>query len=363
VSYRRAILFVAVAGIAAACLAPVAGAMNAKVRVEASAETIAPETLVTVAKAPLFYDSAGNPHVTKAPNVLAALAKAAEHRGFTWEANAAGTFVTTIGGFTSLPDWSEGWVYSVNGAGYPIVDVAAIDFALRDHDQTLWAQSPDNTFMRGSVALVADVADPVAATGEALRITVKADNLLKVNSQSDYDRYGLTDPNLLETPAQFAPVAGATVHVGSATYTSATDGTVTVAAPDAGTSRVWAEKAMDATTWYVRSPKTLVNFADALALTGVRVTPTKFLPGRQTVKVSCTLSRAANVLLQVRSAKGKVVWSTTVRAAAGAGSYSWKAKGKNGKLVPRHAAYTMRVRAVDTWGRATATTTISLKTR
>jgi len=363
VSYRRVLLLVVAVGIAAACLAPAAGAMNALVRVEASAETVAPETSVTVAAAPVFYDSAGNPHFTTAPNALAALAQAAGLRGFTWEANPAGTFVTNVGGFTSLPDWSEGWVYSVNGAGYPIIDVGAIDFPLRDDDETLWAQSPDNTFMRGSVALVTEIADPIGTIGDALEITVKADDLLKVDSQSDYERYGLTDPGLLETPAQFAPVAGATVHVGSATYTSAADGTVTVATPDAGTSRVWAEKAMDATTWYVRSAKTLVDFSEPLVLTDVAAAPAQFTPGAQKVAVSFTPSRAASTLLQVRNAKDKLVWSKTVRAAAGAGSYSWNGRDKSGKLVPRKAKYTMRVWAVDTWGRATDVTTIALKSK
>lgn len=362
-SCRRFLLLVVVASIVAACLAPAAWAVNASVRVEASSETVAPKTTVTVGTAPTFYDSSGNPYVTKKPNALAALAAAADTRDFTWEAAYAGSFVTNIGGFTSLPDYSEGWTYSVNGAGYPIVDVAAIDFSLAKGDRILWAQDPDATFTLGSVALVVRTDKTAYTTGEPLTITVVADDLGKVNSQADYDRHELSDPSLLETPDEFAPVADATVHVGSATYTTAADGTVTIASPDAGTTRIWAEKAMDSTRWYIRSSQDLVNYADTLTLTDISVTPTKFLPGTQKPKLSFTLSRAASVVIQVRNAKNETVWSTTIRRGDGTSSYTWNGRTEGGKLVPRHARYTMRVRAVDTWGRSTALTTISLTTR
>lgn len=362
-SYRRILIIVALACLIAAAWAPAALAVNAGVRVEASSGTVAPATAVNVAAAPTFYDSDGNPYVTKKPNALAALAAAANARGFTWEAAYGGTFVTNIAGFASLPDWSEGWVFAVNGAGYPIVDVAAIAFPLKNGDQTLWAQSPDATFARGSVALVTAVDKVAYTSGEDLVITVKADDLAKVNSQADYDRYELTDPTTLQTPAEFAPVEGAALHVGSATYTTAADGTVTVTAPDDGNYTIWAEKAMDDNTWYVRSPKTLVNVAAPLEMTGVSVASKSFLPGKQKPKVACTLSRAASLKLQVRNAKNKVVWSKTVRKGSGACSYSWNGKGTNGKYVPRRASYTMRITAVDTWGRTTATIKVTLKTR
>ena len=299
-SCRRFLLLVVVASIVAACLAPAAWAVNASVRVEASSETVAPKTTVTVGTAPTFYDSSGNPYVTKKPNALAALAAAADTRDFTWEAAYAGSFVTNIGGFTSLPDYSEGWTYSVNGAGYPIVDVAAIDFSLAKGDRILWAQDPDATFTLGSVALVVRTDKTAYTTGEPLTITVVADDLGKVNSQADYDRHELSDPSLLETPDEFAPVADATVHVGSATYTTAADGTVTIASPDAGTTRIWAEKAMDSTRWYIRSSQDLVNDADTSAHR-ISVTPTKFVPGTRSQVPSASPGRQR--VNQVRNAK------------------------------------------------------------
>jgi hypothetical protein len=357
------VLVLAVALVVIAGQAPAALALGASVRVEASSQTVAPDTSVKVASAPTFSDSAGNPYVTSKPNALAALAAAAYLRGFTWEASFAGSFVNNVAGFTSLPDWSQGWVYTVNGVGYPIVDVSAIDFALLAGDRTLWAQSPDATFARGSSALVVRTDNTARTTGESLTVTVVADNLGKVNSQADYDRYSLTDPSLLETPAQFAAVADATVHVGSATYTSGADGTVTVAAPDAGTSRVWAEKAMDASTWYVRSEQTLVNFAPALELSGTSVTPLMFRPGMQKPKLVFTLSRAAAVVIQVRDSHNKTIFSRTLQRGSGAGSYTWSGRAKTGRYVARHATYTMRVRAVDTWGRVTAWNTFDLTTK
>ena len=352
-----------VASFATACLAPAAWAVTAGVRVEASAQTLAPQTTASVPTQSTIYDSWGNPYVTKKANALTALALAANSRGFTWEAAYNGTFITSIGGFSSLPDWSQGWVYTVNGAGYPIIDVAAIDFSLKSGDQTMWAQSPDATFGRGSVALVAEPNKTRLTTGENLTITVKADDLTKVNSQKDYDRYGLSDAALLETPSQFAPVEGAILHVGSAMYTTPADGTVTIAAPAAGTMRIWTEKPMDDTTWYVRSPQTQTNVADALALTSIGVSLAKFRPGGQRVKTSFTLSRAAKVVLRVRNGQNKTVWARTVRKGAGDGSYSWNGKGNNRQYVPRRATYSLQVRAVDSWGRSTAWTTLKLRTR
>jgi len=363
VSHRRIPILLALTCFLALAAAPAAMALTAGVRVEGSSGTVAPNTTVTVPSAPTFYDSDGNPYVTKKPNALAALAAAASARDFTWEASSKGTFVFNIAGFTSLPDWSQGWTYGVNGVGYPIIDVAAIDFALKQGDQVLWAQDPDNTFARASYALVVALSKTVYTAGENLVVTVKADDLTKVNSQADYDRFGLTDTSLLQTPAQFPPFEGATVHVGSATYTTGADGTVTVPAPANGDYLVWAEKDMDAGAWYVRSPKTLVDFAPTLTMTGTAVSPRTFVPGKKKPKVSCTLSRAASLQLKVRNAKNKVVWKKTVRKGAGAVSYTWNGKASSGRYVPRGASYTMSVKAVDTWGRSTSTVKIGLKSK
>ncbi len=360
--HRRILLMIAVACLGAAVIVPTATALTAGVRVEASSGTIASLTPVTVSATPSFYDSNGNLYRTKTPNALAALASAAGIRGFTWEAAYEGTFVTNIAGFTSLPDWSEGWVYAVNGAGYPIVDVAAIDFTLSDGDETLWTQSPDATFARASVALVTEL-DTTYTSGEDLTVTVKADDLAKVNNQADYDRYGLTDPTQLEKPADFPPVEGATVHVGSATYTTSSDGTVTIAAPADGSYLVWAEKPMDVSTWYVRSPRTLVNFGAELTLTGASVAPAKFVPGKARPTVRFTLSRPARVKVQIRNAKNKTIRTMLVRREAGERQVTWNGRRADGKLVPRRARYTLRVSAADTWGRVTPVTVLKLQAK
>ncbi len=361
--HRRILLMAALTCLIAATIAPAAAALNAGVRVEASSGTVAPQTTVTVPAAPTFYDSNDNPYKTKIPNALAALAAAANTRGFTWEAAFEGIFVTNIAGFTSLPDWSEGWVYIVNGAGYPMIDVSAIEFGLRDNDQILWAQSPDATFARGSVALVTQPEKVAYSSGEDLTITVRADDLAKVNTQADYDRYGLSDPALLQTPTDFPPVEGAILHVGSATYTTPADGTVTLTEPADGSYLVWAEKPMDASTWYVRSPKTLINFGAELTLSGAKVTPAKFAPGKGRPKVRFTLSKAGRVRVQIRNAKNKVVRTMTVRRQAGDRQAVWNGRRANGKLVPRKARYTMRISALDNWGRTTPVTTLKLQTK
>lgn len=361
-SCRRLLLVAAIACLAAAGFAQNALAVGVNVRVEASSETVAPVTAVNVGTA-TFYDSSGTPYATATPNALAALAKTADARGFTWEASYAGSFVNNIAGFTSLADWSQGWIFAVNGVGYPLIDVSAIDFPLATGDDILWAQTPDSTFARGSCALVVETGKTAFTTGDTLTVTVLADDLAKVDSQADYDRYGLSDETLLETPEEFATVAGATVHVGSATYTTGDDGTVTIASPNSGTSRIWAEKDMDATTVYFRSEQALVNVADELALSDVSVAPATFLPGTQKPKISYTLSRAARVVIQVRTSANKTVWAKTLRRGEGTGSYTWNGRTQAGAYVKRHATYAMRVRAVDTWGRTTAWSTLTLKTR
>lgn len=369
---RRTLALMAAVVLLVLALAGPAVALTASVRVEASDMTVAPATGVTLPDGPVTVrDSNGTAFSAGFPNALAALAAAADRCGFTWEAmpSGIGAFVTNIAGFTSLPDWSQGWVYAVNGAGYPVVDVAADDFRLREGDAVLYAQSPDATWSRASAALVLRTNGSVVARGAALApgedlvVTVLADDLAKVDSQADYERYGLSDPALLETPDEFAPVAGATVHVGSAAYTTGADGTVTVSAPATGTYRVWAEKAMDETTWYVRSPQTLVNVAPAPELGAAAVAPNPFLPGVQKPVVSFTLSRPARVTVRVLDGAGRVLWKTTVWRDAGERRVVWSGRTSSGRLVARGARFTVKVAAADLWGRTTPVTTLALRSR
>lgn len=367
---RRMLIVWAAAALLALALAAPALALTASVRVEASDMTLAPQTVVTLPDGPVtFRDSDGNTYRRDFPCALAATAAAATKLGFTWSAAYGGAFVTNIGGFTSLPDWSNGWVYMVNGVGYPVVDAAAIDFPLRDGDSVLWAQSPDSTFSRGSVALVLRTNGTpggrgvALTTGEDLVVTVVGDDLAKVNSQADYERFGLSDPTQLETPDQFRPVPGARVHVGSVTYLADDNGAFTLSAPAPGTYRVWAEKFMDDTTWYVRTPQLLVNVADPLSLSDAAVAPNPFLPGVQKPVVSFTLSRAAQVTVRVLDAGGKTLWKRSVWRNGGAGSVTWSGRTSAGRLVPRHARFEVRVSARDAWGRTTPASALTLRSR
>ncbi len=69
------------------------------------------------------------------PPRSAALAAAGDARGFSFEAAYGGDFITIIAGFGALPDYSQGWIYAVNGAGYPVVDVGAYSFRLQKGDR------------------------------------------------------------------------------------------------------------------------------------------------------------------------------------------------------------------------------------
>ncbi len=63
------------------------------------------------------------------------------------------------------------------------------------------------------------VSKKALATGQPLVVTVVGDDLAKANTLEDATRFGV-GADAVETSAQFAPVAGAVVHVGTATYVS-----------------------------------------------------------------------------------------------------------------------------------------------
>jgi hypothetical protein len=330
---------------------PAALAVPATVRVEAAPFTVAPPTRVDVSPTARFFDGLGNPYRPGYASALGALAAAGDARGFTFEAAYGGDFITNIAGFGALPDFSQGWIYAVNGAGFPVVDVGAYSFTLRKGDSVLYAQYPDGTFSRGTKALQVRVAKTALATGEPLTMTVVGDDLAKPNTSADATRFGV-DQSAVETAAEFAPVAGAVVHVGTATYVSDASGIVTVTEPAAGTSRIWAERDMDTAFAYVRSPQRLTNVAEPLALSALTVTPQRFAPGH-TVRIAVQLSRSATVKYTVRSRAGRLVAALSRRAAGGSVVLKWGGRTAAGRPV-RPGAYTIRVTAVDTWGRMAA---------
>jgi hypothetical protein len=340
--------------------APSALAVTATVRVEAAPFTVAPPTRVDVSPTARFFDGLGNPYRPGYASALGALAAAGAARGFTFEAAYGGDFVTNIAGFAALPDFSQGWVYAVNGAGYPIVDVGAYSFALQKGDRVLFTQYPDGTFTHGTKALQVRIAEKALVTGEPLVVTVVGDDLAKANTSADATRFGVGEDSV-ERAAAFAPVAGAVVHVGTATYASDASGIVTIAEPPAGTSRVWAERDMDAGFAYVRSTQSLVNVAEPLALSDLTVTPQRFTPGH-TVTIGVLLSRSATVKYTVRSQGGRLIAALSRRVAGGPVTLHWDGRTAAGRAV-RPGTYTIRVTAVDAWGRTATPLSTTAVTR
>jgi FlgD Ig-like domain len=353
----RALLAAILALLVGLLVAPSALAVTATVRVEAAPFTVAPLTKVDVSPTARFFDASGTPYrsfyikdgkTVFYASALGALAAAGERRGFSFEAAYGGDFITNIAGFGALPDYSQGWIYAVNGAGYPVVDVGALSFALHRGDSVLFTQYPDGAFAHGTKALYTRLTKTVLTTGEALTITVVGDDLAKANSAVDATRFGV-GADAVETSSQFAPVEGALVHVGTASYVSDANGVVTVVTPPAGTSRVWAERDMDASFAYVRSPQRLVNVADPLVLSGLTVTPRTFSPG-QRVSIKFAVSRSATVKYTVRTKAGRLIAALSRRVAGGSVTMRWDGRTGAGRAV-RPGTYTIRVTAVDTWGR------------
>jgi flagellar hook assembly protein FlgD len=106
---------------------------------------------------------------------------------------------------------------------------------------------------------------------------------------------------------------------------------------------------MDAGFAYVRSLQRLVNVAEPLALSALSVTPQRFTPGT-TVRIGVQLSRSATVKYTVRSKAGKLVAALSRRVAGGTVTMRWDGRTAAGRPV-RPGTYSIRVTAVDTWGR------------
>jgi hypothetical protein len=369
-----ATVFVLLAGLALVPAAGAATSVKATVRVEAAPYEVAPATSVSVSPSAVLTDSAGNVYKPGHASALGALASAAKARGFSWEAASAGDFITNIAGFTSLPDYSNGWVYAVNGAGYPPVDVSAKAFRLRTGDKVVFAQYPDGTFTVGTKLLVVRFEKRAYLPGEGITITVVGDDLAKVNSNADAIRFGQVDgqgnpdPSKIETSTEFAPVAGATLHVGVDTYTTDAQGEVTVpAAPQppyaltGGTYTVWAEKVMDSTWAYVRSPRSQINIGLAPQLSSVKANASFTRgPGRLTVRY--VLSKGATVRLVVKNGSGKVVYSSSKAHPPGSGTTTWSGKTNSGRWVPA-GTYGCTLRATDRWGRTSGVVSFNVRVR
>jgi len=337
--------------------------VGATVRVEAKDYEVCPSTAVRVEAGQPVIDSLGNIMEPGHASALAALMEAADLRGFTVETAYGGDFVTTIAGFTSLPDWSNGWVYSVNGSGYPVVDVGALTFALRQRDEVVFAQYPDPTFTAGTQLLVVEAQPGTLVTpGTDVTFTILGDDVAHPDSDADKARFA-SDASVIDAD-HFPVVTGATLHVGSQVLVDgaggdALDGQITVNDMVIGTSMVWAEKEMDAGFTYVRSPRTLVNAGPEMTMTDITQSRAAFTPGRPrgNVAVGFSLSKACAVTLKVRRrGAAAAVYRHTWHFAPDGGTTPfaagcrWWGRTTAGQRVPA-GTYVLKLTAADGFGR------------
>ena len=339
------------AGLAVAPVAWAAAAVKTSVRVEASSFEVAPATTVYVPGSGTVVDSLGNSYSYTTANALAALGGAADLRGFSFETQTYGgePYINAILGQTS-------WMYAVNGAGYPNIDVGAFSFKVLAGDAVVFYQSP--TFTPDTMLLKVRVAPARGLMpGQKATFTVVGDALSKPNSVADARRFGV-DPSTVVGPGAFPVVTGATLHVGGRVYVDGTggdvlDGKITVTDLHGGTYAVWAEKATDASFTYVRSPLGAVNVAAAPVLSGVVARPDPFVPGAGVVRVVFGLSKAARVSLTVRSRSGALLLTESGAKRSGRGEMVWNGRDANGHPVSA-GVYRLRLTASDAWGRSDA---------
>ena len=357
----RVLLASTLALLLAAATAPAAFAVSASVRVEGASYQVAPATTVNVPASGTIADTDGTTFTYSGANAMAALDRAAALRGFTYGFNTTygSPFLEMVAGLTADPsDWSNGWTYMVNGVGYPILDMGAADCALHRGDSVVFTQNPDATFERGAKLLRLRFSPGRGVKpGESLRIRVVGDDTAKANSAAEATRWGydpVTNPDIVEKPADFAPVIGATVHVGSRVYVDGSgddvaDGAITVADLPRGTYGVWAEMPMDADWSYVRSAVHRVNVDNGPVVKSVNARAA-LSGGRLTVRTAFTLDKRCDVRVTVSNKNGKRL--ATMRAAGlGAGRHALVWRGKPGAAVTRLASFI--VKATDEWGRVT----------
>lgn len=357
----RALLAATLALLLAAAAAPAAFAVSTTVRVEGTPYQVAPATAVSVPATGTVVDSDGTSFGYTAANALAALDRAASLRGFTYGFNTSygAPFLEMVAGLTADPaDWSNGWTYMVNGVGYPILDMGAVDCVLRKGDRVVFTQNPDATFSRGAKLLRLRFAPGQAAKpGETVTITVLGDDVAKANSAAEATRWGLdpvADPGVVEKAADFAPVVGATLHVGSRVYVDgaggdAADGKIAVADLPNGTYGVWAEMAMDASFSYVRTGLHRLNVDYGPKVTSIAA-QASYDGVRLAARAAFTLDKRSDVTVTVFNKNGKRL--ATMRAnGLGAGRHALVWRGTPGAAVTGLASFV--VKATDSWGRVT----------
>jgi len=330
------------------------------VRVEGTSRTVAPRTAVDVPWNATIVDTDGTTIVSTQCNALAALALAANLRGFTYDYNTSygAPFLTTIGGLTFDPvDYSNGWTYMINGVGYPVLDMGVYDAPIKPGDAIVYAQNPDPTFKRGVKLLKVRVTPGVAALpGKPVTITVVGDNVAKANSSAEATRWGASK---IETPAQFAAAAGATIHVGSRVYvdgagSDAANGAITVSDLPKGTYSVWAEMPMGANFSYVRSAPVRINVDAAPRFVAAAITA-RAVAGGARLLAHFRISKAATVTLIVLDRAGRRLDAVSCKVTA------LTAYALTSRRLPSGKFVRAKLVARDAWGRTTATSLVGVR--
>jgi hypothetical protein len=353
----RLALVIATAALAAgALMAPAALAVSASVRAEAATFTAIGITDVEMAAGGgLVTDSDGTAFDPTFATPLNALGRAADVAGAPWNMTVSGlgAFVDSIDGQTMDPvSYTNWWQFNVNGYS-PSVGISTLQ--ANDGDSYLFFQNPDAGWPpKTAMALVVSVSPGVGlAPGQTLRVSVAGDDLSKVNSQAEANRFDVVDPKQIETPEQFPGVDGCTIHVGSRVYTPA-GSEIAVTDLPTGSFKVWAEKAPDASTVWVRSPKTVVNVGSATAVSGATVKPTKFKRNRG-LTVAFDLDKAADVTLTIRTASGLLLSRTSQTFTKG-GAKEMKWNGRTARKLG--ASLRITIATTDEFGRTAPKTVL-----
>lgn len=262
---RRVITGALVAALAALVAAPAAFAVTSSVRIEGSNYQVLPRSVVDEGKAGGIYaDTEGTSFTTESATALGATALALRASGLPWDMTVGsyGPFINSFNGLGMDPTtYANWWNLVVNGFNAP---VGCSSLTTTAGDSYLWFQNPDASYpSKPSKLLVVKPSGGTAkggfVTGKTVTVATLADDLAKVNSAADAARFGST---AIETPKQFQPIAGTTLHVGEKVYSEA-EASSQLKNLTPGTYAVWAEKAMDDTGVYARSETVLINIDSA----------------------------------------------------------------------------------------------------
>jgi hypothetical protein len=363
---RRVLAAAILALLAGLVLAPSAGAatpVKATVRAEGGAATVMPATSLAVPASARITGTDGTTFQATFASAFSALGLAADLRGvpMTFSVGSLGVFVNSIAGLGGPPAWTSFWLYAVNGWA---PDVGSGALHLRSGDRVVFYEEAG----AGTAAadqLVVRCSRIAPTPGQSVSFNVLGDDLAKPDSLTDAARFHL-DPSTVQTPAQSPVVDGATLHIGTRTYVLSSTvypgSTLTLSDLPVGTYAVWAEKAPDATTTFVRSAPRLINVGRRPVISKVVVRPNPFTPSVARVHVAFTLSKPAAVRLTVRDRRGSIVAKVQRSLPAGRVALVWNGRTSAGRWAAA-GVYTLRLVATDSWGRVSNAVTAAVTAR